>query len=101
MTKLVPLEDHVLIEVSETEQTTKSGIVVAQTTKEKPSKGKVIAVGAGKVLDNGQRSSMDVQEGDIVHFTPYAPDEITVGTFGEAKTYFIIKQSSILAKEVA
>ena len=53
MTKLIPIEDHILIEPMEAEQTTKSGIVLTDANKEKPGKGRVIAVGAGKILENG------------------------------------------------
>lgn len=99
MTKLIPLEDHVLIEPIQQEETTKSGIVLTDTNKEKPSKGTVVAVGPGRLLDNGERSIMDVKEGDIVHFTKYAPDELDVGSMGDKKTYLIVKHSSILAIE--
>lgn len=99
MTKLIPLEDHVLIEPMQSDETTKSGIVLAETTKEKPSKGTVVAVWPGKLLDNGERSVMDVKEWDLVHFTKYAPDELEVGQIWDKKTYLIIKQSSILAIE--
>jgi chaperonin GroES len=69
MTKLIPIEDHILIDPSEAEVTSKSGIVLTDANK---------AVGEGRILENGQRSAMDVKEGDIVHFTKYAPDEIEV-----------------------
>ena len=95
MTKLIPLEDRVLVEALEEETTSPSGIILPDTNKEKPSKGKVIAVGQGKILADGQRGAMDVKEGDIVHFTKYAPDEIEMG---EDK-YLIIKHDSILAIE--
>ncbi len=99
MTKLIPLEDHIVIEPIETELTTKSGIVLTDTNKEKPSKGKVIAVGGGRILDNGWRAPIDVKEGDIVHFTKYAPDELTLWEHNEKKTYLVVKHSSILAIE--
>jgi len=94
MKKLIPIEDHVLIEPMEDEKTTASGIVLPDS-KEKPSKGKVIAVGAGKILDNGERGMMDVKEGDIVHFTKYSPDEMEI----DGKKLLIIRHSSILAIE--
>ncbi len=99
MTKLIPLEDHVLIEPIEAEATTKSGIVLTDSNKEKPSRGKVVAVWAGKILDNGQRSPMDVKEWDIVHFTKYSPDELELGTHGDKTKYLVVKHSSILAIE--
>jgi chaperonin GroES len=74
---LQPLEDHILIKPLQTETTSKSGIILPEN-KEKPHKGEVVAVGAGKILDNGNRSPIDVQVGDVVYFTQYAPDEIEV-----------------------
>lgn len=99
MATLLPLEDHVLIEPIEQEETTKSGIVLAQATKDKPSKWKVVAVWAWKILENGQRSAMDVVIGDIVHFTKYSPDEISIGWVWDKKVYLVVKHSSILAIE--
>ena len=95
MTNLIPLEDNVLVEPVEEEKTSASGLILPDNDKEKPSRGKVIAVGPGKILENGSRSAMDVAEGDIVHFTKYAPDELAVGD----KTYLIVRHSSILAIE--
>lgn len=92
--KLIPLEDHILVEAIEEENKTKSGILLPDN-KEKPSKGKVIAVGNGKILDNGNRAPIDVKEGDIVYFTKYSPDELDV----DGTKYLIIKQSSLLAKK--
>lgn len=95
MSTLIPLEDHIIVEAVEEETTTKSGIILPSDNKEKPSKGKVIAVGAGKILDNGNRAPVDVTIGDTVYFTKYAPDEIEV----DGTTYLVIKQSSVLAKQ--
>ena len=91
---LKPTEDHVLVEPIEQESTTKSGIILPDS-KEKPNKGKVIAVWQWLILENGWRSSMDVKEGDIVYFSTYSPDEVEF----EWKKYLIIKHNSILAKE--
>ena len=91
---LKPIEDHVLVEPIEQESTTKSGIILPDS-KEKPNKGKVIAVWEWQILENGQRSSMDVKEGDVVYFSTYSPDEVEF----EWKKYLIIKHNSILAKE--
>ena len=91
---LKPIEDHVLLEPIEQESTTKSGIILPDS-KEKPNKWKVIAVWQWMILENGQRSSMDVKEGDIVYFSTYSPDEVEF----EWKKYLIIKHNSILAKE--
>ena len=95
---LTPLEDHILVKPIEEENKTKSGILLPDS-KEKPSKGTVIAVGAGKIVDNGQRAPMDVKVGDIVYFTKYSPDELEIEENGEKVNYLIIKQSSLLAKQ--
>lgn len=95
MTKVTPLEDHVLVRPIEEETTTKSGIILQTKEKEKPSKGEVISVWMGKILENGTRWAMDVSVWDTVYFTKYAPDEIKV----DDETLLIVKQSSILAKE--
>jgi chaperonin GroES len=92
--KLIPLEDHILVEAIEEENKTKSGIILPDS-KEKPSKGKVVAVGNGKILDNGTRAPIDVKVGDTVYFTKYSPDELDV----DGTKYLVIKQSSILAKQ--
>jgi len=93
--KLIPLEDHILVEAIEEENKTKSGIILPDN-KEKPSKWKVVAVGDGKILDNWSRSPVDVKIGDIVYFTKYSPDELDV----DWTKYLVIKQSSLLAKQV-
>ncbi len=95
MVKLKPLEDHVLVEKLEVEKTTASGIVLPDNKEEKPNKWKVIAVGEGKILDDGKRWPMDVKVGDIVYFTKYSPDEIEV----DGTTMLVIRQGSILAIE--
>ena len=91
---LIPVEDHILVEAIEEENTSKSGIILPDS-KEKPSKWKVMAVGEGKILENGNRSPIDVKVGDVVYFTKYAPDEIEV----DWKTYLIIKHNSVLVKQ--
>jgi chaperonin GroES len=98
MQMLQPLEDHVLIKPIVEETTTKSGIILPDS-KEKPKKGEVVAIGQGKILENGSRSPIDVQIGDIVYFTQYAPDEIQVSAGEETTTYLVIKHSSLLAKD--
>lgn len=89
-----PLADRVLIKVVESEEKTKSGIVIPDTAKEKPEKGKVLAVGPGK-LDNGQRIAPEVKVGDIVFFAKYAGTTIKVD--GEECT--VLKESDILGIE--
>ena len=77
--KLRPLGDHVIVKPLKEDEITKSGIVLPDTVdKEKPEKGEVIAIGPGKILDNGQRAAMSVKVGDKVVFKKYSPDEIKV-----------------------
>jgi chaperonin GroES len=99
MVKLVPIEDHLLVEAVAQEKTTPSGIVLPDTSKEKPSRGTVVAVGQGKILDNGQRAPIDVKVGQVVYFTKYAPDELEVKEGDVTKTYLVIRHSAILAVE--
>ena len=91
--KLKPLHDHVIVKPITENEITKSGIVLPDTIdKEKPEKGEVIAVGEGKLLDNGQKSPMSVKVGDKVMFKKYSPDEIKV----DGVEYLIISESDIL-----
>lgn len=71
-----PLEDRVLVQPLEAEQTTASGLVIPDTAKEKPQEGQVIATGPGRVDDNGKRVPLDVAEGDIVIFSKYGGTEV-------------------------
>ena len=73
-----PLEDRIVVQVVEAEQTTASGLVIPDTAKEKPRQGKVLSLGEGKLLDSGKRASFQVKEGDRVLFTSYAGNEVTV-----------------------
>lgn len=90
---LKPLGDRVVIEVVETEEKTASGIVLPDSAQEKPQEGKVIAVGTGRVTDNGERIAPEVSEGDSVIFSKYAGTEVTVND----KEYLILRESDILA----
>jgi len=88
-----PLNDHVLIKPIEEDETSKAGIILPDTVdKEKPEKGEIIAVGQGKILDNGQRAPMSVSVGQKVLFKKYAPDEMP----GEADL-LMIKEEDIMA----
>jgi chaperonin GroES len=89
-----PLADRVLIKVLEGEEKTKSGIVIPDTAKEKPEKGKVLAVGTGK-MENGTRVAPEVKPGDVVYFAKYAGTIIKVD--GEECT--VLKESDILGVE--
>lgn len=99
MVKITPIEDHLLVEAVANEKTTPSGIVLPDTSKEKPSKGTVIAVWQGKILENGQRAPIDVKVGQIIYFTKYSPDEVEVTEGGVTKQYLVVRHSSVLAVE--
>lgn len=88
-----PLADRIVIEVAEVERSTKSGIVIPDTSKEKPQKGKVVAIGSGKLLDNGERAKSEVAVGDNVLFNKYAGTEVKV----DDVDYLVIRESDILA----
>lgn len=88
-----PLGDRVVVKALEQEERTKSGIVLPDTAKEKPQQGMVMAVGTGKVLDNGQKVPLEVKEGDKVIFSKYAGTEVKV----EDVEYLILRESDILA----
>ena len=77
--KLRPLGDKVIVEVIDEPQTTASGLVLPDTAKEKSQRGKVLATGPGKLLDNGERESMDVSTGDTVLFAKYGGTELSTG----------------------
>lgn len=89
-----PLGDRVIVEPLEQEQVTAGGIYVPETAKEKPQEGKVLAVGPGRMLDNGDRAPMDVDEGDRVLFAKYAGTEFTVN--GD-KPVLILNERDVLA----
>lgn len=98
MTKLIPLEDHVIVKPLSEETTTKFGIILPES-KEKPSKGQVVAVGDGKILENGSRAPVDVKVGDIAYFAKYSIDELEIDEEGQKVKYLVMKQSYIMAKE--
>jgi chaperonin GroES len=91
---LQPLGDRLIVEVLEEEETTVSGIVLPDTAKEKPQKGKVLAVGDGKLDDNGQRVPLDVAEGDEVLYSKYGGTEIKV----DGEDLLVLRESDVLAK---
>ncbi|HZG13485.1 MAG TPA: co-chaperone GroES [Candidatus Bathyarchaeia archaeon] len=90
---LKPLGDRVVIEPIAKEETTASGIVLPDTAKEKPQEGRVIAVGSGRVADNGERIALEVKEGDKVIFSKYAGTEVKV----DNKELLVLRESDILA----
>ena len=93
---LKPLGDRVIVKRLEEEEKTASGIVRPDVAKEKPQKGEVVAVGPGKLLEDGSRSEMEVKEGDVVYFPKYSGTEVKY----EGDEYLILRMDEILAKEV-
>jgi chaperonin GroES len=92
-TMIKPLGDRVVIQPLAREEVTKSGIVLPDTAKEKPQEGKVVAIGTGKLLDNGQRIAVDVKEGDKVIFSKYAGTEVKI----DGQDYLILSEKDVLA----
>jgi chaperonin GroES len=88
-----PLEDRVLVKQSEAEDVTAGGIVLPDTAKEKPQRGKVVAVGPGKLLDSGERGQMGLKKGDEVFYGKYAGTEVEI----EGDSYMILRESDVLA----
>ena len=92
--KLRPLGDHVIVKPLKENEMTKSGIVLPDTVdKEKPEKGEVIAIGPGKLMENGQRATMSVKVGDKVVFKKYSPDEIKI----DNEEVLVLNESDIIA----
>ena len=91
--KIRPLADRVLVERLEADSVTAGGIVLPESAKEKPQKGKVVSVGSGKVLEDGTVRKMEIKKGDTVLFTSYAGTDVKVND----KEYLIMDESSILA----
>ena len=91
--KIKPLGDRVLIKALEREEKTKSGIVLPDTAKEKPQEGRVIAVGSGKMLDNGTKVALEVQVGQEVIFSKYAGTEVKL----DGEEMMILNERDILA----
>ena len=88
-----PLDDRVLVKQSDAEETTAGGIVLPDTAKEKPQRGKIIAVGTGKLLESGERGKMSVKKGDKIFYGKYAGTEIKI----DGEDFVILKESDILA----
>ena len=93
--KLQPMADRLVVKPMQSEEKTKSGIYLPDTAKEKPQEGKVIAVGPGRVTDDGKRIPMDVEVGDIVLYTKYGGSEIKI----EGEEFIIMRESDVLAKK--
>jgi chaperonin GroES len=94
---LQPLGDRLIVEVLEEEETTTSGIVLPDTAKEKPQRGRVLAVGPGPRDEDGEYIQMDLAEGDEIVFSKYGGTEIRLGN----DDYLILRESDVLAKVVS
>jgi len=90
---LQPLGDKVVISRDESEDITAGGIVLPDSAKDKPSRGTIVAIGTGKLLDDGTRGKMQVKKGDRVLFTSYAPETIEI----DDEEYLLLSESDILA----
>src|SRR5687768_4822575 len=94
--KIRPLDDRVVVETLEAEEKTSGGILLPDTAKQKPQRGRVVAVGPGKLQDNGSRSALAVAKGDEVIYGKYSGNDIKLGT----AEYKILRETDILAKVV-
>ena len=92
-TKVRPLHDRVIVKRLEEQEKTKGGIIIPDTAKEKPIEGKIIAVGAGKVMENGKRMPLQVKEGDRILFGKYAGTDIRI----EGEEHLIMREDDIIA----
>lgn len=91
--KLQPLHDRIIVEAAPKEEKSSGGILLPDTAQEKPLRGKVLAVGPGKRLDNGKLAPVDVKTGDVVLYAKYGGTEVTV----EGKDYVILRADDVLA----
>ena len=91
--KLKPLDDRVVVKQSDAEETTAGGIVLPDAAQEKPNQGKVVAIGPGSLLDNGERAAMSVKKGDEVLYGKYSGTEVEVN----GEKLVILKETDILA----
>lgn len=91
--KVVPLNDKLVVKRLEAEEKTAGGILLPDSAKEKPKQGKILSLGDGKLLENGQRASFQVKEGDRVLFSAYAGNEVNV----DGEEYLIMGEDDILA----
>ncbi len=91
--KIRPLADKVLVQRLEAESVTSGGIVLPESAKEKPQRGKVVSVGEGRLLDDGSRGKMGVKKGDEVLFTSYAGTDVKI----DGKEYLIMDENGIMA----
>ncbi|MBW1670856.1 MAG: co-chaperone GroES [Deltaproteobacteria bacterium] len=90
--KMRPLHDRILVTRLEEEEKTKGGIIIPDSAKEKPAEGKVVSVGNGKILENGETKPLDVKEGDRILFSKYSGTEVKIG----GKEYLIMREDDVL-----
>ena len=93
MANLTPLGDKVVVKVTESEEKTSSGIYLPDSAKKKPQEGEVVAIGNGRVLDNGERNTLTVQVGNRVLFSKYGGNEVTV----DGQEFTILEEDQIYA----
>jgi chaperonin GroES len=91
--RLIPLGDRIVVEREEAESKTAGGILLPDSARDKPSRGRVISVGDGKLLESGKRASLQVKVGDVVLFTTYGPEEFKV----DDQEYLLMRESDVLA----
>ncbi|XZE17884.1 co-chaperone GroES [Pirellulaceae bacterium SH449] len=91
--KLVPLGDRIVVQREESQERTSGGIFLPDSAKDKPTRGKIVAIGDGRVLENGSRSTLQVKVGDLVLFTSYAGENIEV----DGEEYLLMNEGEVLA----
>ncbi len=91
--QLRPLADHIVVKVVNSEEKTKGGLYLPDTAQEKPQEGEVVAVGSGKILDNGQKLPMEVKVGDRIIFSKYSGSEISL----DGEKFVIFSERDVLA----
>ncbi len=97
--KVVPLGDRIVVKQTKQDEVRASGLVIPDTAREKPQLGEVLAVGPGRLDDNGKRIPIDVKVGDRVLYAKYSGQEIPRGVFGDTdEEYMVLKENDILAK---
>ena len=94
--KIRPLDDRVVVEPLEAEEKSAGGILLPDSAKQKPQRGRIVAIGAGKLLDSGDRAALAVAKGDEVIYGKYSGNDIKI----DSKEYKILRESDILAKLV-
>lgn len=95
--QLKPLGNHIIVEVAPKETTTSSGIILPDSEEKRPERGVIIAVGPGKMQEDGKRETLDVKVGDTVIFKKYAPDEIELKDGDVKKKYLVLSADDVMA----